>query len=224
MKVFVSHYPALESRRQWLEPALRELGMEAEWITHFDRRTVSPQLMTVFYHPNPELFRERADLGGAHKSPLKFAPLKSAEILNAMTHLYIFQQIVEQDLPQALILEDDIVFKPTFREELAHYMVQLPDDWDVFYPGSGCDLHLPRTSSDVNVYRNTEHQSRTADCYLIRQRAAQKLLSTMIPFVLPFDWELNYHQREHALNIYWGEPSIAFQGSETGVYESSAKV
>lgn len=223
-RVYISHFPPLVERRNWLEKALGLLGWEAEWVTHFDKRTLSAETISRFYSSDRGEFARRAELGGAFGVPLAPRVLSMGEVANAITHVHIFEQIVKNDFDACLILEDDVVFGPDFREELEQRLDRLPPDWDVLYPGSGCGLHIPAFPPDLKVYPHPKRESRTADCYVLRGKAAKKILSTIVPFVLPIDWELNFHQWKHELNVYWGEPSIAYQGSETGVYSSSAGV
>jgi hypothetical protein len=49
------------------------------------------------------------------------------------------------------------------------------------------------------------------------------LASKAVPFVVTMDWELSYHAARHDLHVYWLEPPLAVQGSETGVYPSSIR-
>ncbi len=223
-RIYVSHYPPLGERRAWLESALDSLGWRAEWVTQFDKRTLTAETIAKYYDPNPQLFVERAHLGGEFGTPLDLRGLSTAELANAITHIHILADIARHGYEACLVLEDDILFAPDFRRKLEQYLAELPANWDVLYPGSGCHLHVPAPAEKHHVYPHPRRLSRTADCYVVRGRAAKILSDSMVPFVLPIDWELSYHQWKHQLNVFWGEPSIASQGSENGTYRSSADV
>ena len=51
--------------------------------------------------------------------------------------------------------------------------------------------------------------------------AAKKILSTIIPFTFPIDFELNYQMELHDMNVYWWEPPLVAQGSQCGVFGSA---
>ena len=220
-KVFVSHWSPLTDRRSYLERAFQHFCIDADWVTQYDKRTLDPNTINSYYRPDQSLFIQRVSLDG-HREGGQPYPLNPAEIANAITHIHFYKEIVRNGYESTLILEDDIIFTSDFVNQLSHYLSQLPEDWDILYPGSGCGLHMRQTDPRVNVYLHPLRGSRTADCYVIRKKAAEKILSTIIPFVLPIDWELNYHQWHHELQVYWGEPSIAAQGSEIGIYQTTS--
>jgi GR25 family glycosyltransferase involved in LPS biosynthesis len=220
-QVYVCHFEPLVDRRRWLEAALAAIGFSAQWISRIDKRNLPLELVSRHYRYDPAVFAERASFGGAFNTPLATRWLSPAEVANGLTHISILEEIMRTGDEISLVLEDDVIFREDFRPNLEKYIAQLPPEWDILYPGSGCGLHLSREPNGPNVIRHPRSESRTADCYVIRQKAAGKILSTISPFTLPFDWELSYHQRKHGLNVYWAEPSIAFQGSELGLYGSS---
>ena len=45
----------------------------------------------------------------------------------------------------------------------------------------------------------------------------------VVPFVVTIDWELNYHLKRHDFVVYWLEPPLVSQGSDTGVHASSLR-
>jgi len=220
-KVYISHWSPLTDRRANLEHALKGYGIEAEWVTQYDKRSLTQEIIDAHYKLDPALFAHRSSLAGRRESE-KLYKLNLAEIANAITHIHFYREMVNHGYETALILEDDIILAPNFVELLKYYMRQLPDNWDMLYPGSGSGLHVPNPDPKVNVYLHPHRGSRTADSYIIRKGAAEKILSTAVPFVLPFDWELHFHQLHHDLQVYWGEPSLTAQGSETGLYQTTS--
>ncbi len=217
-KVFVTHWPPLRERKKYLKKTLRELRIDAEWVTRFDKRKLSPKFIEKYYKFDKDLIQEKLKVW---EENFYIAPLSPAEIANGITHIYFFEQIVKNSYDVTLILEDDVVLVPDFAIQLEKYVKQLPDDWDIFYPGSGMDMHVQQTQPTHNVYRPHKPHHRTADCYLVRQKAAARILAAVVPFTWPFDIELEHWQSVFGLNVYWGEPSLSVQGSEAGLYQST---
>ena len=56
------------------------------------------------------------------------------------------------DLEETIIFEDDITLFSNFYDKLQIYMKQLPDDWDIFFFGSGWNLHIPEKVRKDNQY------------------------------------------------------------------------
>jgi len=56
-----------------------------------------------------------------------------------MSHLRIWQKVVDEDLPAVVVFEDDVVVYPDFEKKLQVLMAALPKDWDVCLLGAvGC--------------------------------------------------------------------------------------
>jgi len=56
-----------------------------------------------------------------------------------MSHMRIWQKVVDENLPAVVVLEDDIVLYPKFNERLGSLLGELPADWDVCLLGAvGC--------------------------------------------------------------------------------------
>jgi|OM-RGC.v1.035158536 GR25 family glycosyltransferase involved in LPS biosynthesis len=48
-----------------------------------------------------------------------------------------------------LILEDDVILEYDFSNRLNQYVKQLPIVWDMFYIGSGCNLHAKNLLTQI---------------------------------------------------------------------------
>ena len=110
-------------------------------------------------------------------------------------------------------------FTKIFNEALSNS----PEDWDVIFFGSGCDMHIASDTSEerVKAYRKKHPASRCADSYIISKNAVKKIIKTFKPFASAYDFELACHMYLHDLKVYWWEPSLTKQGSQCGMYEST---
>lgn len=76
---------------------------------------------------------------------------------------------------------------------------------------------------DEHFYRKEHPATKCSDSTLYSRSAAAALARELVPFSLTIDWELNHHFKRLDLAVYWLEPPLVRQGSETGIYSSSQR-
>jgi len=117
----------------------------------------------------------------------------------ALGHASILQDIVDNNIQHALILEDDALFSPGFSWLMERMFKQLPDDWDIFYVSYQPCIYgfksEPYTEDIVKIKSGVWWLSGV----FISQRAAKKLVDNF-PIIGPIDVWINYHFDD--LNVY----------------------
>jgi len=97
---------------------------------------------------------------------------------------------------------------------------------------SSChNLNIPTQDLIPNkfiYYKSLDGGStRTLACYLVSKNCAIKLChyidNIKYKINLPTDHWLNIVAKDINLNMFWAEPTIAIQGSETGLFQISYK-
>ncbi len=221
MKIFIMHWSRLEDRKKDMNERLKILNIDGEYIEKY----------------NIEEFIPEADF--YNKFCTAMIENKTASIFMKQMHTL---GRISQEHDYALILEDDVIFCDDFNEKLESYMKQLPEDWDMFFIGNGCDLHIPDSlqKNGANVYlkqnkdkewpRAISHlqggkgSTRCLDSYLIKKDAAKKIYETFCKTANgisdPCDWWMNKKIASHNLKVYWAEPTICTQGSQIKKYPS----
>ena len=118
-----------------------------------------------------------------------------------------------------LLLQNDFI------EKLNSLLDETSAEWDLIFIGSGCELRISKDKIEKNkmVYKKEHPATKCTDSYLIKYSAVKKILDTIVPFTLPMDFELNYQLYLNNLNVYWRDPPIVKQGSQTGLYKSAIK-
>ena len=212
MKIFVVHYDKLVERRQNMVKQLLVNGIEAEFVTQYDRNNISNNDQIIFSINKIQTDRNKAI---------------------TLSHLYCYREITNK-YDYALILEDDAIFHNQFKERLDYYVSQLPNDWDMLFIGDGCNLHIPYdivSKSNTNIFKKCleptfwggNGATRCSDSYLISKKCAIKVIEfiehTKIDNAI--DWWLNDVCRKYNFNVYWAEPTIVSQGSQNGLYMST---
>jgi glycosyl transferase family 25 len=210
MKIFVLHYDKLVERRQNMDKQLSLNGLEAEYITCYDKDQLSSTDKNKFT-----------------------SNCSSPAISLFLKHIFCYHEITNK-YDYALILEDDAIFQNHFKERLDYYVRQLPNDWDMLFIGDACNLHIPYdivSKSNMNVFKKCleptfwggNGATRCTDSYLISKKCATKIIDFINNKIIDnaIDWWLNDVCRKYNFNVYWAEPTIISQGSQNGMYKST---
>jgi len=214
MKVFVIHYKKLTERKAAILQQFQKHKITDFEFVEIDRNELHTQ-------PSQDL---RLFESGYSKQ----------QIAITLSHMYAYKQIAAK-YDRALILEDDAILSDGFTDSLNLYCSQLPTSYDMLFIGDGCGFHIPKTDQvpAKHVYEKSlfptswggNGATRCTDSYVISKKCAVKLCIylQMLPYKiqLPIDWWLNTAARDTRLNVYWAEPTIVTQGTETGVYSVS---
>lgn len=222
-KTYVVHYTRLIERRQRLEGFLRNNNIIAEYIVPFDKDDLTEELIEEYYLFDKEEYSNRVDK--TYKSQTSpFRPMTKAEISCTIKHYEAIKRVGEECQEYGLILEDDVVFPDNFVDLFNEYLEKTPKDWDVIFMGSCCDLTISEKQNfaDGQIAFPKDHPAtKCADAYLVRTSIAQKITKTMKPFVIISDWELACQLGAHNAKVYWWEPALVYQGSETGLFNTT---
>jgi len=130
------------------------------------------------------------------------------EIGCLLSHKYIYQKMIDEEIEQALILEDDIEFSDDIKN-VFDSMDLFPKNWEVLLLGH--HSHTARDdetkasiwwkqhiSTEYKLIRPSEKGKGTYG-YLINNRGAKKLLGTLDQYYKPID---HYTGNDKEVNIY----------------------
>jgi glycosyl transferase, family 25 len=137
--------------------------------------------------------------------------LMEGEVGCALSHLRLLQRMLDEDLPEVLIVEDDVAPMPALGRLLGR-RDQLPSDRDVVTFCSLWSSSAPRPVAGAEL--DDEHRVCTyrrmlfgAQCYLITAPAARRVLDVAYPIRMPYD-ELLFRRRPAHLRVYGVEPRV----------------
>ena len=212
MKIFVLHYSKLvERKKHILEQFQKQNITNYEFIENFDKYEITDSESSIFDKT-----------------------YKKSTISLHLKHFYVYKIIAEQ-YENALIFEDDVILCDNFMEKLNNYLTQLPPDYDMLFIGDGCNLHIEnhKLIPNQNIYEKClyptswggDGASRCCDSYIISKKCAKILCEYIYnsgtKINIPVDWWLNIAARNNNFKVYWAEPTIASQGSLTGLFATS---
>ena len=211
MKVFVVHYSKLVDRKKHILQQFEKHNITDYEFVEIDREKLDKQ--------NIEVFQEN---------------YSNILIAISLSHFYAYKEISEK-YESALILEDDVVLSENFTANLNLYISQLPEDYDMLFIGDGCNLHIEQSKIIPNqfiyekcIYPTSwggDGATRCSDSYVVSKKCAKKLCEYIknlsYKINLPSDWWLNVASRDNNFKVYWAEPTIVTQGTQSGLFSSS---
>lgn len=206
LRFFVLHVAqGYEERACHIEAMMARMGLGFSYITDGDIQALTPQVMSRYFAP-----------GSCMGTP-------SAAVSCAYKHLLACERIIEEDLDGALILEDDIVLKPDFKEVFAKSLEELPEEPAIISYEDTRLRFVPRSKRIKGKVLYRGDRDRFTGALYINRAGANAILADAVENKLdrPID---HYHRHlldKGAVGYYWTEPCVASQGSFNGLFGSS---
>jgi GR25 family glycosyltransferase involved in LPS biosynthesis len=210
---YIIHYTPLKQRKQFQLKQLSNLSLQNNiFIEKYDKENLQKEDIRKFNNKN----------------------LRLGTISLFRKQIYAMELIHKSNFKFNLVLEDDAILDKYFVKKLEMGLKQLPDNYDMLFIGNGCDLHIPAVMRRKFqfIYKKCRNptswggngSTRCTDSILISKKCAKKICNfyeNTKEINLPLDWWLNQVIRDLKLEIYWMEPTIVTQGTQTGKYTSS---
>lgn len=173
--VFVINLERARHRREYILRHLASFGIEPRITRAIDGSTLDI----------PELERRRLYIDSvAHRTFSR--SLSRAEIACSLSHVSIYRAMLEEDIAQAMVLEDDAMLVRDFTPLLERTLAEVPADWEVLQLFHNCNEQT--AIGDIVVkFPGVSRLPVGAAAYLIRRSAAEKLLKHAIPISYPAD-------------------------------------
>lgn len=162
-------------RRAHITKHLKEHNLPFEFFDAIDGQTLTPDQLARYDAQQAQQCMGRE--------------LVRAEIAIALSHLTLYQRMIDQNLDEVLVLEDDVVLKPEFLEIL-NRRASFPNGWELVLLCHTWGIisawyHQPifRATEVVKFSRSVMSSA----AYLLRQSGARKLLAAGYPVRVPSD-------------------------------------
>ena len=142
--------------------------------------------------------------------PLKISLHERLQFGCYMSHVLLWQKILQLDAPFAIILEDDAVIAENFSDEFKARLERLPVNWDVLFL-NGCHKKFG------SIFDSGLRQSRGGLCtfaYTISSKGARHLLRrAVLNSNKPIDHILDYETLTGRLLSFHADPPLAYTSS-----------
>lgn len=159
---------------------------------------------------------------------LKKNPRHMGHIGATLSHLNVFQHIIDQQLDITIILEDDVVIATDFEKNILNMIsqtTQLDKSWDILYLGFSCSYndctHCHKNDHKL-IKKNIFHIGYAIGLYgyiINGTRSAKKILDNIFPISNHIDHQIMQLQNNNVIRCYGCVPNIAFH---PGKYQISS--
>jgi len=202
LEVFVINLKRSTERKEYMAALCEKNSLFPEFITAVDGRRLDVEELLG------EVCLNNMVAGGIGRELCK------AEIGCALSHKEIYQKLIDQNIEQALVLEDDVEFD----ERLIHVLGSIntfPSNWEIVLLGHhGGESRFNNTKGslwDRKIILNNYKLVRPSELaygaygYLINKRGASKLLAELELMAKPID---HYTGDSYYINLYAVSPPV----------------
>jgi len=193
--VWVVNLPRSTERREYISGHLQALGLPFEIVPAVDGWDLPAQELAELYSAEQTVACIKREMA-------------LGEVGCALSHLRLYQRMLDEGIDEALIVEDDAVLDPGVPELLAQRQ-RWPADWEILmlYHGSGpvSWWHSQAVSRRFRIGRFALPAYGTVG-YLVTQSAARKILALAYPVRVPSDHWTGGHVATAGLRIYGVDP------------------
>jgi glycosyl transferase family 25 len=183
-------------RRLYITSHLRSEGIEPTIIPAFDGKKLSlPDLVTRGVY-NDEVAKKTFDRS-----------LIMGEIGCSLSHISIYEKMVKESVPIALVTEDDAKFAQGALDKLAHIMSAAPEDWDIIQLRHDAKRVEPTRVDGFIEFPYPDNLPVASTSYLIKLSAAQKFAANVYPVRYPADSLLG-RASQWGIKVYGTSPQL----------------
>ena len=176
MRIFVISLKDLKERRKSITAQMKKLGISFEFFDAFDGRKGLPKK-----HEN------MIDRKLARKQEGR--DLSDAEFSCALSHYFVWQKIVAEKIPNAIVLEDDVLIQDDFKELIKKkYLEKSKADMIMLYHIQAIiwKPSITKLFGKYNMAKIIRHATSTAG-YYITNATAEKMIERQTPVHLLAD-------------------------------------
>ena len=192
--VFVINLERSVHRRQYAIDHLAGHGVQARIVPAVDGNTLDLDELSQQGVYDDSLARQKFSRS-----------LSRNEIACTLSHVNVWRKMIADDVPMAMILEDDVMLAPDIADAITAALDQAPANWDIIQLYHDCREQIPIGEHLVR-FPCTSRMPVGSAGYLIRRSGAEKMVAHALPVCYPADSLLGRSHR-------WGVWMYGFAGS-----------
>jgi glycosyl transferase family 25 len=215
---FVINLERSPERRHYITSHLRSIGIEPTVIPAFDGKKMSMAEVTADGRYDDEVSKRSFDRS-----------LLLGEIGCTLSHLSIYQRMIRDNIPVALVVEDDSQFVPDARQRIEAFLKDAPADWSIIQLRFDCRNFEPTDVPGLVRFRPEGSLPVASTSYLVNLAAARVMAENVLPVRYPADSLLG-RIRQWGLQPYGAWPELvgvnnvfpsAIQGNRNSRFRAS---
>lgn len=224
------HYKGAPDRKEALEPKIKQLGIDVEWYTDYDREDLTEETIEELYIEDLDLFRSRMGEWKTEQDYLNYRGITKSELSLAIKFIKCIETIAQSGYDNVVFFEDDVIFDDNrygfengTKEKILDYLAMADEvGWDVLFLG-GAFTHSLIENKAIGHYKNLvlvdHHQpsTNTTSSFAMTKGACVKILDTLYPICNAIDWEFNYHFKANEFRVFHTIPYLCGQASTLGL-------
>lgn len=228
IKTTIMHYKKLKERKIHMIKQMN-LGNFSNYSFYedYDANELTEDIIKTHYisfKQDPDSWIKKVSLWGPNALHYHNKQCNIAEISVTIKFGKTLQNLCKLNDEMFIMFDDDAILCDNFEEKFYTYLKNTPKDWDVIYFGSGANLKPNNINANQLAYLKSHPASRCLDSILIKNKAVKQLADVWFPFSLISDWEIGYLHYYFDHKVYWWEPGLVTQGSESGLFTSAVKI
>ena len=177
MQIFVINMEKSKDRREYIEKHLSEFGINFDFFDAVDGRALSQEYIDSVFD------KETAER--------EWKPMNRGEIGCSLSHMAIYEKMIKENIPQAIIFEDDIVLKEDFLPTVNALLKKVPTEIDIVKLGHGrAKFRWWQKSFDITEKYEIQRMYglvARVHAYFITLDGAKKILSKNQPIIRALD-------------------------------------
>lgn len=197
-KTYIVHYEPLTERKRYLDEVLNDISNNFEYIIS-NKETDGEILRNIDEHYK---YDER----------ILTKKIQVNELSVSVSHLKIYNDILEKKYNLCLILEDDAIITDDFKTKMIEILKEDIGHYDFIFLSSCCGIKIEK-QNEFNI--QTCYASKCVSGYLVNSKKLKDVLTYSKPISTNIDNHLNIIKGTIELNFGSCEPPIIIQGSET---------
>lgn len=137
-------------------------------------------------------------------------------------HYLVMKEAVTRQIPQVLVLEDDVILDKHFLTKLKPILKELEQEVNYVVNIEEASSQVPRRFLKTSKYLYLCNQNKLAGGLIYDLTFATKAVHFMEsrPQYAAYDHWFNKHRHEVKFNLFWSHPTLVRQGSKTGLFNS----
>lgn len=202
MKAFLLNLDKDTDRLVAADQQLKTLGIQYERVSAVYGKSLTQEQLKKYFNP----FRARLYKGAR----------SSVGIIGCtLSHLFVYKRMIDENIPVALIMEDDLRLSPGFTAALKYVEenVDLNLRQVILFSDHRGGVHTRISQSDESPQIVEVDSDMCSEAYVITLAAARELYRINFPVVADVDAWGRFRRRGH-IRLYHAEPPTVMQNRD----------